>query len=537
MASINDDIRNIILSAREEKELADIEAELAELLTDEEYAAAEESLYAYLIAAWPYIDSAPFKNNWHLEAICEHVQAVFEGKIKDLVITVPPRHAKSTLINVAFPTWAWIKDPTTKFITASYGADLATRDAVKSRRLMNHPWFKRRWKDKFNFTTDSNVKTRYDNDKTGYRLSTSVGGVGTGEGFDCLVIDDAMKAADANSAIKREAVIEWWDQTMSTRANDPENQRRIVIGQRLHEDDLPGYLIKQGGWTHLNFPVRYEPTTYVTSIGWKDPRKKEGQLLWPERYDELSVEKLEKQLGPYGAASQLQQRPVPKGGGLVKDIWFKRYFYAPPLKDFDIILQSWDFAFDSDGDAAYSVGDIWGKLGADIYLLDQVRDKWDITEMMSAVEELSEAWPQARVKLFENKAAGKPLFKMLKSKISGIVLIDPKEIGDKEVRLQTCIPEIYAGNVYIPHPNTKNWVSGKGSWLEEITMFPKFKYKDRVDTMTQAINWLMNNATRTKSKAPVTQEGSRGNIRSIFTAPSSYGLTLHSRKNVRGIFG
>lgn len=287
----------------QEEETQDL-VELEKLLQELEYLESEQGLYPYLVAAWEYFDPAPFSSNWHLEAICEHVQACFKGEILDLLITMPPRCCKSSTVSVAFPTWVWgpAGSPETKFITASYGADLATRDWVRSRRLLQSPWYKRRWGNRFKLAFDGNLKTRYENDKGGYRLATSVAGVGTGEGFDVLIVDDPLKASEAESEAALTEEIEWWQGTVSTRANTPKSSRRIINCQRLNERDLPGHVLEEGEFVHLNLPMEYEPTIWISPIGWRDPRTKTDELLWEDRFDRDSVEKLKKQLGSGGSS-------------------------------------------------------------------------------------------------------------------------------------------------------------------------------------------------------------------------------------------
>jgi predicted phage terminase large subunit-like protein len=497
-----------------EREIQQLEATLQVLMTEDEYAACEESLYAYYVAAWQFFDSAPFRSSWHLEAVCEHVQACLEGSIPDLIINIPPRCSKSSIISVASPTWWWgpRNMPGTKFLTMSYGQDLSTRDSVRSRRLIQSRWYRNKWKDKFNLAYDVNLKKRYENDKGGYRIASSVGGVGTGEGYDVLCCDDVIKADDADSDIALDNVIEWWKGTMATRANSPETSRRMIIMQRLSQKDLVAHIESKesDGWTILKLPMRYEPRIWVSPLGWKDPRTQEGELLCPSRFDEKAVTRLETQLGPYRAAAQLQQRPVPQGGGKVKEAWFK-YFYTP-AQHYDIIIQAWDLSFDDTENADYTVGGVWGRLGGDRFLLDVIRGQMDVIAQARAIANTYKKWPQSRAVLVENKANGPAVIKLLKNpewieilkvRVSGLTPVDPKAMGgDKTARLAKCVPEFAAGNVWFMHPDAVPLIEQVKT---ELTQFPKAAHDDCVDMVSYGLNWLAENGGVIYASAPSTQ--------------------------------
>jgi predicted phage terminase large subunit-like protein len=185
------------------------------------------------------------------------------GQLRNLIINVPPRHMKSFLVSVFWPTWEWTFQPQLQYLCASYSDSLATRDAVRSRRLMNHPWYDSAFSPQWSFTSDQNMKTRYENDQGGHRIATSVGGLGTGEGGDRLVADDPHKVREAESPIMREAVTTWWDETMSTRGNDPKTVAKVIIMQRVHAEDLTGHLLQTGDYHHLCLPAEFEPRIHL----------------------------------------------------------------------------------------------------------------------------------------------------------------------------------------------------------------------------------------------------------------------------------
>ncbi len=274
--------------------------------------------------AWPVVEPAtPFVPGWHIDAIIEHLEAMSRGQIRNLLINVPPRHMKSLLVSVFWPAWEWILFPERRWLYSSYAAQLSIRDSVKCRRLIESPWYQKNWGKVFALTSDQNTKGRFDNNRSGYRLATSVGGAATGEGGDRIVCDDPHNVQEAESDAIRKATVDWWDVVISTRVNDPKTAVKLVVMQRCHQQDLSGHLLEQGGWEHLCLPAEYEGPGRVTSIGWSDPRTVHGELLWPERFGPNEIESLKISLGSYAAAGQLQQRPSPSGGGLIKRHWFR----------------------------------------------------------------------------------------------------------------------------------------------------------------------------------------------------------------------
>lgn len=288
-------------------------------------------LREFVKEAWHVVEPATtFKPNWHIDAIADHLQAVSQGKIKRLIINIPPRCAKSTIVAVMWPCWDWIDNPGRKWLFSSYASNLSIRDSVKCRHLLASPWYRGRWGNRFALSDDQNQKMRFDNSSQGYRLATSVGGANTGEGGSIIVIDDAHNANDMSDQI-RGSTLEWWDQTMSTRLNDPKTGAFVIIMQRLHERDLVGHILaKEHGWDHLCLPMEYEiqhPTPIVSSLGFVDPRKTEGELLWPNRFGPDEVATLKSRLSR-GAAGQLQQRPAPAGGDIFKREWFSKNYYT-----------------------------------------------------------------------------------------------------------------------------------------------------------------------------------------------------------------
>ncbi len=391
---------------------------------------------------------------------------------------------KSLAVSVFWPAWTWTWKPELRWLFASYAQSLSVRDSVKCRRVIESPWYQELWG--LRLTDDQNTKLRYENDRTGYRLATSVDGAATGEGGDVIVADDPHNVREAHSKAIRESTVEWWRASMSTRLNNPRTGCRVIVMQRVHESDLSGYVLEEGGWEHLCLPARYEPQRHcVTSIGWEDPRRKEGELLWPEHFGEEQTAELEKRLGSYDSAGQLQQRPAPAAGGILKREWFR--FYGGPGQPrrpvrFEEQLLSWDCAFKGEVDSDFVVGQCWGRVGADRYLLDQVRGQKDFPATISAVQTMADAWPGARAKLVEDKANGPAVIATLKRRVPGLIAVTPE--GSKESRAHAVAPLAEAGNVWLPDPSIAPWVE---EFLAEVTTFPRAPHDDQVDAMTQAL--------------------------------------------------
>ena len=314
---------------------------------ERERRAASASLYEFVKQSWHVVEpGVKFVESWHIETICEHLEAVTQGDIRKLIINIPPRHSKSTIVSVIWPMWEWLAQPDEKFLCASYSGNLSIRDNLKARRLVQSPWYQERWGHMFRLAGDQNAKQRFENDKTGYRLATSVGGTATGEGGSRLILDDPHSAQEAQSDAVRESALEWFVMVWSTRLNDPKKDAMVTIMQRLHERDISGHTLEDiGGWEHLMIPAEWDGVVRKTSLGRYDPRKKEGQLICPERFGEKEITELKQLLGTYGTAGQLQQDPTPSEGGILKASFFNLWPHDEGLPPFEYVLQSYDCAF------------------------------------------------------------------------------------------------------------------------------------------------------------------------------------------------
>lgn len=470
------------------------------------------SLVQYIKDTWHIVEPGEFQDGRHIEALAIHLEAVSRREIRRLIVNIPPRTMKSVQCAVMWPTWHWLSEPTYKLLTGSYAEELAVRDAVKSRDILNSEFYKKTlyyldeadparkaWKLKW----DQNVKSRYENTLGGSRLTYSIGGQVTGDGGDAVLMDDPLSAKGGDSKAKLEEATTFWDRTLSTRLNDRRSGARILIMQRLHEKDVTGHILAQEnhGYDHLFLPMEFSPKVTLgnvtfdprerpTSIGWIDWRTEPGELLWPDRLGHAEVAELKRDLGPYGYSGQAQQTPSPLGGGMLKKKFWKYYDSLP--KRFDRVLQSWDCSFkDSDG-SDFVCGTVWGWLGADSYLIDIVNDRMDINLTCLAIELMSSAYPQARAKLVEDKANGPAVIQLLKRKIVGLIAVEP--YGSKETRVSACVPAQVAGNIHLPNPSKYPKLAKQVLWfIEQCGQFPKGTHDDMVDSFTQAHIWAWDN--------------------------------------------
>jgi predicted phage terminase large subunit-like protein len=445
----------------------------------------------FVEAAWDEVEPAQqFVNSWNVGAVCEHMQAVAEGQISRLVINVPPNTSKSMSCSVLYVPWLWTRYPGKKLIYACYDDKLARRDSLRAKNLIRSEWYQDRWGEDWEINRNlQDTGEKYYTTKGGFRMITTIGGSVTGEHADIQIVDDPIKPKETTGvqAINKtflEIVNTWWKDTMSTRLVDYEKSARVIIMQRLHEADLAGSVLAEGGYEHLCLPMEFEPERKCfTSLGWEDPRTEHGELLCPARFGREAVEMLKRELGPRGAQAQLQQDPISMTGNLFKR--GKEKYYTELPKKFEKMIQSWDCTFKETADGSFVVGQVWGRLGADFYLIDQVRGRWSFTDTCTQIKALTAKWPKAISKLIEDKANGPAVIDHLSSTISGIIPVKPK--GGKEARANAVEPYWDAGNIYLPHPTIAPWVS---AFTDEVFKFPAGKNDDQVDSMTQSLSYL-----------------------------------------------
>ena len=422
--------------------------------------------------------------NWHLDLIASRIEDVINGKCRRLIINIPPRYGKSLITSVALPAFILGRNPTEEIVCVSYGQDLSDKMSADTRRLINSPWYQNIFDTRL-----INPRSRLGELKTlegGSRLATSVEGMLTGRGGNIIIIDDPLKPSEAASETQRKNVNDWFDHTVTTRANDKERGAVIIIMQRLHEDDLVGHLLEQGQWEVLSLPAIAEADERHDYRCLGQPKVKvrlDGEALHPERESLARIAEAREALGSYAYAAQYQQRPAPAGGGIIKAEWFPRY--GPEEKPkFLQVVQSWDTASKISEVSSYSVCATLGvSRDKRIMVLDVFRGRLEYPDLKRKVVELFDRFHPAKV-LVEDTAAGTQLVQELKRQ--GLHQITPVKVSDgKEMRMRNQTATIEAGEVWIPREAP--WVR---EFLHELTMFPNGRHSDQVDAISQALKFV-----------------------------------------------
>lgn len=470
---------------------------------------ARRHLHSFIPQAWHVVEPGKdFIGGFHIDAICDHLEAVINGHIKLLVINVPPRFTKSTIISVMLPVWSWINNPTLQWLTMSYNGGLATRDSVKSRRLLNSSWFKSMcdiWGLDLSLTSDQNQKQRYENNHMGYRVAMSIGGSPTGEGGDIILVDDPHNVKDGESEAVRKDTITTFREVIPSRLNDPDTGAICVIMQRVHFDDVTNEALTEMGYEHLNLPMEYDPKCIVdfkhkcsltveykdvdgkdvttdegTSIGFKDPRTNAKELLCPERYSELNTARLKKQLTEYAWLSQYQQQPGSRKGGMFKAEHFTIVDVLPaPIKK---CWRAWDKAGTKDGGARTAGVKMAELVNGMIAILDVEKGQWEAPEREKKIKKHAITDTRTVSISIEQEpgSGGKESAQATVRNLRGFRVKLDKVTGDKVVRAEPWATSVENGDVVVMRgPWNK-------SYITEHTQFPRGKFKDQVDASSQA---------------------------------------------------
>jgi len=452
-------------------------------------ALAHHSLAEFIKQAWHVHHSGPLQWNWHLDAICKHLEAVLpQRRIRKLIVNISPGCMKSLAVSVYWPVWLWARDPSMHVLAVAAANDVALRDARRAHELIVSEWYQATIAPDWKFDASQDAKGYFVNTANGSRMSRSTGQKVTGLRGDLILCDDLLDARDAHN--DKKALVDhtiWFDEGLSTRKTSEETPI-VIIGQRLHERDITGHCLSKefGGWQLLRIPMEFDGKAPPTSIGWQDPRTKEGELMFPQRFDAETVEDIKRTIGPRAYAAQYQQLPAPAEGAIFREKTFKYYEHQP--QGFDFIIQSWDFAFRRSSQADFSVGHVWGVFGSERYLLESVRERMNLPDCILAIKELARRWPGARAVLVEARANGPDVIRAVQTEVVGVIPIEPK--GSKEARAAAVTPQLEAGNIHFPRRDLKPWVD---AFLREIMSFPAASKDDQVDAMTQALIWISQN--------------------------------------------
>lgn len=500
----------------------------AALLKAVEKRRCELSLAEFVRHAWKVIEPGqPYVHGWHIDFICAHLEAITDEVVLDngelynrLLVNVPPGTMKSLLIGVFWPAWEWgpRRMPHMRYVCAAHSQDLAIRDGLRMRRLVQSEWYQDHWGDIVVLTGDQNQKTKFENTATGFRQATAAGSI-TGARGDRVIIDDPHSVDGANSDQQRQSTLTWFLEAVPTRVNNPDRSAIVVVMQRLHEEDVSGVILSRDlGYDHIMLPMRYDPArAYATKLGYADPREEDGELLFPDRFPLDVVERDEKAMGPYATAGQFQQQPEPRGGGIIKDHWWQLWDKGeyPPL---EFIIASLDTAYTTKAENDFSALTVWGvfsgssegkatrsvdRYGRTIELRTSYQSEslgpvpkvmlmyaWQVKlELHELAEKVAATCSRMRVDrlLIENKAAGhsvaQEIRRLFGAETFAVQMYDPKTL-DKTARLYSVQHLFAEGMIYAPD---KDWAE---QVIRQCSVFPKGKNDDLVDTVSMSLNHL-----------------------------------------------
>jgi predicted phage terminase large subunit-like protein len=490
---------------------------------DTSRALCERSLSDFTRQAWHIIEpTTPLIWNWHLSTLCAYLEAFFQGRVKRLILNVPPGSLKSVLVSVMGPAWKWANDPSARMINLTNEIGLATRDSLRMKHVVQSDWYQARWGDKVILSGDQSEKMHFENTARGFRQGLGFGGSITGKRGSLLLIDDALDAKKAFSDIQCQSVNDTYDQAVSSRLNDPQNDGICLIMQRLRTSDLTGHLIakKATSWVHVKIPMEYEGEpgfNPVRDLGphaaeFADPRTEIGELFFPQRFTPAVVRAMKEDLSEYGYAGQAQQRPSPLAGGILKPAQWRIWPDDKPLPKIIHAFASWDTAFterDFEG-SAYSANTLWGvwfdesdiprdydprsRAPAGRHKLILLCAWWgrvDYPDLIVKAREVEEAKlkHERDAHLIEAKASGLSMLQTMRRRTKVRVLsYDPARDGggDKIARAFFVQPMLSAGMIYAPNR----------PWAHEVIRivgeFPAGDAlsKDLTDTCTQAWSYL-----------------------------------------------
>lgn len=430
--------------------------------------------------------AAPYAHNWHIDAIGAYLQACAKGEIRRLIINLPPRMLKSTTVSVAWPAWLLGHQPTIKIMAASYAQALATKHSLDCRIVMQSEWYRRVFPRTI-LSHEQNEKDRFATTAQGQRLAVSVGGAAIGEGGHILIVDDPLSPLQALHATQRDAANAWFDHSFATRLDDKQHGAIVVVMQRLHGDDLSGYLRRKGGWEHLSLPA-IAPKKTVIQLGDFRYARAAGEALHEAREPLWLLERTKQELGSANFQAQYQQAPLRDEGSVIKAHWLRRFDALP---EGGVIVQSWDTAIKAGAQHDASACATFLQKDGEHYLIDLQSVRLEYPELKRRIVEHA-ARHAPEVILMEDKASGQSLLQDLRRETS-LPLLPCMPQGDKTMRLVRISPLIEAGRLHLPK---------HAPWLADcetqLLQFPHAAHDDMVDAISQYFNWVRTRHQRAK---------------------------------------
>jgi len=466
-----------------------------------------EDFAAFVKKAWRVLQpQRPLIWSWHYDYLCEILTLVKRRQLLRVIINIPPRTLKSTLVTILFPAWVWITEPEHNFLTASYSLDLSSEHSVVRRSLLQSAWYQRLFGDRFQLAGDRNQVAQYANNRRGQMVASSVGATVMGRGCDTAILDDPVSADQALSDTERSSTNNWIDGTLRSRLNEPATGAIVLVMQRLHQLDPTGFALEHEPalWTPVRFPLEAEEDeTWTFPISGRVVYRKKGEILMPERFPPETVEQLRSRRLVY--AGQYQQRPAAVEANLIKRSETRYYGGIDPrtgladekLPDsFDRTIISVDCSFKDTATSDFVAIGVIGILGRKRYLLNVVNQRLDAAATEAEIRRQREVHRPVSAVLVENKANGPAIIQRLKVNLPGVVEIDPQ--GGKIARMFAAAPEWQAGDWYVLR--NAAWTE---PFIEQITMFPAARNDDMCDMMSQAAAWLLRTPVHTVRWIPV----------------------------------
>ena len=424
-----------------------------------------------------------FEANWHIDAVTYHLARVMGGQTTRLIVNLPPRSLKSHIGSVAFPAFALGQDPTQKIICVSYSQDLADKHASDFRRVMTANWYRRAFPHQ---SLLKNAESELQTAQGGFRFATSVGGTLTGRGGNTIIIDDPLNAAEAHSKTNREKVNSWFSNSLLSRLDDKQTGTIIVIMQRLHPEDLTGYLLERGNWDNLCLPAIAPEDKSIAVSDHRTYSWKKNEVLHPAREPLASLDQLKAQLGAETFNSQYLQAPLPETGNLLKRPWLQVYENTPVRQDGDQVVQSWDTAMKATDTSDYSVClTFLVRNRSRYFLLDVYRDRPEFPELSKLVVSHASKY-QADAILIEDAVSGTSLIQMARGAgLQGVIGI--RHSADKVTRMYTQTPKLEARSLFVP--KSASWLP---DFMAEYLAFPRSRHDDQIDCLSQFLEWRTN---------------------------------------------
>lgn len=488
------------------------------------YAALRNDFLTFIQKAFEVLNPGQtYYPNWHIDTMAYHLQQAAAGKIKRLIINLPPRHLKSLVASVALPAWILGRDPAKRIICVSYAQELARKLGLDCHQVVENEFYQKVFPG-MHLSEKPNTDQEFATTKNGFRLATSIGGTLTGRGGNMIIIDDPLKPQDALSDSERMKVNEWYSNTLLSRLDNKSEGVIIIVMQRLHPEDLVGHVARLDDWTFVNIPAVAElEEEHILDSGVKYVRKA-GEVIDPAREPIVVIDRLRRGLSEQVFAAQYQQNPIPAGGRLIKWEWFKRYEKTP--ERFDFIAQSWDTASGTEKTNDYSVCTTWGVLGFDFYLLDVFRERLAYPDLRDRAIQLKKYW-KADAVLIEKTGIGLGLSaEMDRANVSGVFAQTPKQ--GKLVRVTEQTSVLADGHVFLPL--AARWLK---DFKDEATEFPQGRHDDQVDSMEAFLRCalLVRRGLATSSRRDLMVKDAQGRIPG-FGGPSVTFYTIGPKRLV-----